>query len=106
MEMLSDASSTLAISTNLIAGRTPEQFDERSDSSTNHAQRATLPSKTGLTDIEAGFFVGYAAAPLPQKPMLFGRRFLLRVPLSKLEAAGSCFIENIAYPLAKDRRFA
>ena len=35
VKVLSDGGSTPPISTNLIAGRTPEQFDERSDSSTN-----------------------------------------------------------------------
>lgn len=70
VEMLSDASSTLAISTNLIAGRALEWVDWkgarpavsrrvlRHEKPTMFRQ-ARLPSKTDLTGNEAGFFDYY-----------------------------------------------
>lgn len=73
MEMLSDASSTLAISTNLIAGRALEWVDWKgarpavSRRALRHEKptmfrQARLPSKTDLTGNEAGFFVRSAEA--------------------------------------------
>ncbi len=91
MEMLSDASSTLAISTNLIAGRTSEQFDMRSVSSTTIKNR-----------LYRRFF--YAL-----RYCSFSKKLVLSVPPPVFYYVclyRSCFIENIAYPLAKECKFA